>query len=145
MKEISAKLISIISTCLPELRKMNDDTTSVKKTQDQWSKKEILGHLIDSCSNNHQRIVRALHNVADQFPLYNQNEWVRVQKYNEMRWNDLLEFWAAYNIHLSIIIKKTPDSAGSAACNIGQEELATLEFVVTDYIRHLQHHLDRIL
>ena len=145
MKQISAKLKSLISTSLPELRKMNDDTTSVKKTQDQWSKKEILGHLIDSCSNNHQRIVRALHNVADQFPLYDQNEWVRVQKYNEMRWNDLLEFWAAYNNHLSIIIEKTPDSAGSAACNIGQEELVTLEFVLNDYIRHLQHHLDRIL
>ena len=145
MKEISAKLKSIISTSLPELRKMNDETTSVKKTQDQWSKKEILGHLIDSCSNNHQRIARALHNVADQFPLYNQNEWVRVQKYNEMRWNDLLEFWAAYNNHLSIIIEKIPDSAGSAPCNIGQEEPATLEFVVTDYIRHLQHHLGQIL
>jgi len=145
MKEISDKLKSIISTSLPELEKINDDTSSLKKTLDQWSKKEILGHLIDSCSNNHQRIVRALYNVGDQFPIYDQTEWVRVQHYNEMGWNYLLEFWTAYNNHLSIIIEKIPDSAGSAACSIGQEEPVTLEFIVSDYIRHLQHHLDQIL
>ena len=145
MKEISVNLKSIISSSLPQLRKINDEIASIKKTPDQWSKKEILGHLIDSCSNNHQRIVRALYNVADQFPIYDQNEWVRVQNYNEMGWDYLIKFWAAYNNHLSIIIERIPDSARSAACNIGKEESVTLEFVLTDYIRHLHHHLDQLV
>ena len=145
MKEISIKLKSIVSTSLPQLRKMNDETTSIKKTQNHWSKKEIVGHLIDSCSNNHQRIVRALYDVADQFLIYDQNKWVRVQNYNNMEWDNLIEFWATYNNHLSVLIKQIPASAKNAACNIGKEEPVTLEFVVTDYIRHLQHHLAQLI
>lgn len=145
MKENAVKLKSIVSSALPKIRKMKDDVTGLKPAETQWSKKEILGHLIDSASNNHQRIVRALYNVADKFPVYDQNEWVRLQNYNTMAWINLVEFWAGYNNHLSAIIEHIPHSARLNSCNMGKDEPVSLEFVVNDYLRHLNHHLAQLI
>jgi hypothetical protein len=124
---------------------MNHDEMGFKPDPHKWSKKEILGHLIDSTANNHQRFVRAVNKVAVQFPTYDQDEWVRIQRYNETSWSFLVTFWSAYNSHLSRVIECIPEDAESFPCNIGKEEPVTLEFVVRDYLRHLQHHLKDIL
>jgi len=141
MKDIARQIRSLISTAEPQLSRMNHDEMRFKPDPHKWSKKEILGHLIDSAANNHQRFVRAVNKVAGQFPTYDQDEWVRIQRYNEMSWSFLVTFWSAYNSHLCHIIECIPEDAESSPCNIGKEEPVTLEFVVKDYLRHLQHHL----
>ena len=141
MKDIARQIRSLISTAEPQLSRMNHDEMGFKPAPHKWSKKEILGHLIDSAANNHQRFVRAVNKVAGQFPTYDQDEWVRIQRYNEMSWSFLISFWSAYNSHLCHIIECIPEDAESSPCNIGKEEPVTLEFVVKDYLRHLQHHL----
>jgi hypothetical protein len=78
MEEIAKELKSIVSLVEPQLRQLNPDEVGIKQTSDAWSKKEILGHLIDSATNNHQRIVRALYDAADQFPPYDQTKWVQI-------------------------------------------------------------------
>jgi hypothetical protein len=145
MKEIARQLRSLISTVEPQLSRMNHDDMGFKTDLHEWSKKEILGHLIDSAANNHQRFVRAVNKVAGQFPTYDQNEWVRIQRYNEISWSFLITLWSAYNSHLSHIIECIPKDAESSPCNIGKEKPVTLGFVVRDYFRHLQHHLKDIL
>jgi hypothetical protein len=145
MKDIARQIRSLISTVEPQLSRMNHHEMGVKPDPHEWSKKEILGHLIDSAANNHQRFVRAVNKTASQFPTYDQDEWVRIQRYKEMHWSFLVTLWSAYNSHLSHIIEHIPESAGSSPCNIGKEEPATLEFVVKDYLHHLQHHLQDIL
>lgn len=144
MKDIARQIRSLISTVEPRLSRMNDGDLVFKPTQHEWSKKEILGHLIDSAANNHQRFVRAVNKVANQFPTYDQDEWVRIQRYNERHWLSLIELWSAYNSHLSHIIECIPEDAKSSPCHIGKKEPVTLEFVVKDYLRHLQHHLKDI-
>jgi len=141
MKDIARQIRSLISTAEPQLSRMNHDEMRFKPDPHKWSKKEILGHLIDSAANNHQRFVRAVNKVAGQFPTYDQDEWVRIQRYNEMSWSFLISFWSAYNSHLCHIIECIPEDAESSPCNIGKEDPVTLEFVVKDYLRHLQHHL----
>ena len=145
MKEVAKELKSIISSVEPQLRQLNPDEMAIKQTSDEWSKKEILGHLIDSATNSHQRIVRELYNVADQFPPYDQTKWVQVQRYNDIPWPELINFWKIYNDHLSRLIENIPQKAHTGLCNIGQEEPVSLKFVVTDYIRHLQHHLNDLV
>jgi len=78
MKEVARQIRSLISTVEPQLSGMNLDKIGFKPDPHEWSKKEILGHLIDSAANNHQRFVRAVNKVAHQFPTYNQDEWVRI-------------------------------------------------------------------
>ena len=145
MKEIARLLRSMVDTIEPRLSRMSDEDLEFKPTPDEWSKKEILGHLIDSAANNHQRFVRAGYNVAAQFPTYEQNEWVRIQRYNEMPWIALVAFWSAYNNHLSHVIECLPEGAESSLCNIGKEEPAPLAFIIGDYLRHLRLHLEDIL
>ncbi len=145
MKEIAHQLRSIIATVEPQLSQMNDDDMGHKPDPHEWSKKEILGHLIDSAANNHQRFVRAAYNVAVQFPTYDPNEWVRIQRHNERPWPSLIALWSAYNSHLSHVIECIPEDSESSLCNIGKEELVPLSFVIKDYLSHLQHHLKDIL
>ncbi len=133
MKDIARKIRSLISKVEPRLFLMTHDEMGFKPDPKKWSKKEILGHLIDSAANNHQRFVRAVNKVAVQFPTYDQDDWVRIQRYNGMPWSFLVTLWSAYNSHLSHIIECIPEDAGFSPCNIGKEEPVTLEFVVKDY------------
>ena len=124
---------------------MPSDKVSFKADPDKWSKKEILGHLIDSAANNHHRFVRGGYNAAVNFPPYSQNDWVRIQKYHESEWMNLIAIWSVYNLHLCDVIERLSDEALSAPCNIGKEEPVSIEFVIKDYLRHLKHHMQVIL
>ena len=145
MKDIAQQLRNIIETVEPKLSRMNPDETGLKPDPHEWSKKEILGHLIDSAANNHQRFVRAVYKVAAEFPTYDQNEWVRIQRHNERPWASLVALWSAYNLHLSHLIECIPEDAESSLCNIGREDPVPLQFVIKDYLRHSRHHLKDIL
>jgi hypothetical protein len=145
MKDLAQELRSIIATVEPQLSRMNHDDMGFKPDARQWSKREILGHLIDSAANNHQRFVRAVNKVAAEFPTYDQNEWVRIQRYNERPWPSLVALWSAYNSHLSHVIDCIPEDAESSPCNIGKKDPVPLDFVIKDYLRHLRQHLKDIL
>jgi hypothetical protein len=145
MKGISQLIRKVIQEALPLFNSMKIEQVTRKANPDKWSKIEILGHLIDSALNNHQRFVRASMNAAAAFPPYSQNDWVRIQHYHEADWGELITLWSALNLHLSYIIERIPHAAYSSPCNIGKAEPVTLEFVVKDYLRHLRHHVDQIL
>jgi hypothetical protein len=145
MKKSAEEIRTVVENVKIKLLAIDQEEANVKPSFDKWSKKEILGHLIDSAANNHQRFVRAVYNEADNFPTYKQNEWVRIQKYNDSSWKSLIELWAAYNNHLSDLLERIPDSSKLSPCSIGKPEAVTLEFVVKDYLRHLNHHLNKII
>lgn len=142
---ISEKIREAIETAKTELLKITNEIAGKKENPRKWSKKEILGHLIDSASNNHQRFVRGAQNIAGDFPTYNQDRWVEIQHYNEMNWNDLVEHFYQYNLHICKLINSLPDNVLDNPCNIGKDNYVTLKFVIDDYLRHLKHHLDKIL
>ena len=145
MKHIAHEIRHVVNETSILLSKMSPAEVSSREGPNTWSKKEILGHLIDSAANNHQRFVRASYNAAVEFPQYNQNDWVRIQQYHESEWLELVTLWSAYNRHLCHVIEHLPEEALSSPCNIGKEEPVQLEFVIKDYLRHMQHHLSRIL
>lgn len=145
MKNIANQIYEMVGKIEPQLRRMTEEDLRYKSSPDEWSKKEILGHLIDSAANNHQRFIRAVYHVADQFPTYDQVEWVKIQKYNEIPSRTLIAFWVAYNIHLCHVIDCIPSDAESSPCNIGKEEPVPLDYIVKDYLRHLRHHVEDLL
>jgi hypothetical protein len=105
-----------------------------------WSRKQVIGHLIDSASNNHQRFVRLMLEDGLSLPGYLQDGWVASQRYNERPWLELLLLWSAYNRHLASIIANVPQSALSHKCSIAGNAPVTLEFLMRDYLDHLEHH-----
>ncbi len=145
MKTVSEKIREIITLSKPKLLQISPESACSKVSLDSWSKQEILGHLIDSALNNHQRIVRGALNVAEHFPPYDQNRWVEMQGYNERQWGDLIELWAQCNFHLCWALDRLPEEALNNPCNIGKETPVTLGFVIEDYLRHLNLHLGQIL
>jgi hypothetical protein len=145
VKEIAQQIRTAVKDAKIQFLVIDQEIANIKPAPDKWSKKEILGHLIDSAANNHQRFVRAVYNEADNFPSYKQNEWVRIQKYNESSWKSLIELWAAYNNHLSDLLERIPVSSKSAPCNLGKSEPASLEWIVKDYLRHMNHHINKII
>ena len=145
MKETARRLRGILKVVESELAGISEQEAAAKPSEDEWSKKQIIGHLIDSAANNHQRFVRAVYNAADTFPTYEQMKWVEIQQYNQIPWTTLTNFWVAYNQHLSHVIDCIPEAAASAPCNIGKSEPASLHYIVVDYLRHLRHHLKDIV
>lgn len=143
-----------IETATTQLKEISEEKAALSLKEGKWSAKEILGHLIDSASNNHQRFVRGQIQDGLVFQRYNQNQWVSSQQYNEASWPLLIELWGAYNLHLLHIMSRAPEDKRTAPLNkqdlvqIGfqpsDEGRANLEYVMRDYIVHLKHHLKQI-
>jgi hypothetical protein len=128
---------------------------SSKSRDGEWSPKQILGHLIDSAANNHQRFVRGQFADHLEFSGYEQEEWVSAQKYNDESWPAVIELWRAYNMHLLHVISVIPQPVLTqqrdrhsldqiAFKAVERTAPATLEYLIRDYVDHLKHHLDQI-
>jgi hypothetical protein len=136
-------LSSVIANALPLLSSISEQTAAQKPAPHKWSNKEILGHLIDSAANNHQRLVRLQLEREISLPGYEQDGWVRVTRYQDLPWAEIISFWAAYNRHLATIIESIDPSALNHVWHSSDGDV-TLEFIATDYVRHLKHHLHQI-
>jgi hypothetical protein len=142
---IASDLGRTVAQAKPLLMKLDNAYTSARPSENKWAKKEILGHLLDSASNNHQRFVRAAQQRSLTFPGYDQNFLVDLQRFVDVDWNFLVDFWADYNRFLAHVINNLPADSAKILCNIGNNKPATLEWIASDYVAHLKHHLNQIL
>lgn len=133
-------LINSVPNLLAEI---NENDFSAKPLPEKWSKKEILGHLIDSATNNHQRFVRGQFEDKPEIR-YDQNNWNRCSFYQEIEVKQLISFWTTYNKHLLEIIKRITNENLAKQVKVG-DNLLTLEFLIVDYVAHLEHHLKQII
>ena len=144
MKELSEKLLRVVEAAEPRLYEISDPESAKPILSGGWSHKQVIGHLIDSASNNHQRFVRAALQASLDFPAYDQEGSVRVQVVQEADWILLVALWAAYNRYLAHVIAHLPASKLETVCRIGRGEAVTLGFLAADYLTHLVHHLSQI-
>jgi hypothetical protein len=144
MKELSEKLVRTVRLAEGKLRQVSEPESGAPALKGGWSRKQVLGHLIDSASNNHQRFVRAALQGSLEFPGYDQDGCVRVQAVQSAPWPILVTLWANYNLYLAHVIAHLPASQLEASCRIGDNEPATLKFLAEDYLTHLLHHLCQI-
>jgi DinB family protein len=137
------------------LREMSETEAGQPRAEDHWSAKQIIGHLIDSAANNHARFV--LGQLKDDlvFPGYDQNGWVTTNHYQESPWPQLIDLWRAYNLHLHHLMSHADGAKLNTPCTqhtlqeiafkvVPQSKPVTLEYLMKDYVDHLQHHLGQI-
>jgi hypothetical protein len=145
-----------LSDAAPRLLAISEQQSEVPRAEDKWSAKQVIGHLIDSATNNHQRFVRAQFTDELIFLGYEQNEWVRVEHFQEEPWRDLIQLWRLYNQHILHIMKYAPEDTRTklrqrhnlhqlASEQIKEDEPVTLEFFMRDYVDHMKKHLKQIL
>ncbi|MDQ2767486.1 MAG: DinB family protein [Gemmatimonadota bacterium] len=145
-----------VSSATPRLVAITDAAAALPRAPGKWSRKEIIGHLIDSASNNHERFVRSQFTDDLICPTYDQDEWVRVQRYYNAPWIELVTLWSHFNTQLARVIEATPMEIRSrprarhnldrvAFRSLPAGEPATLEYFMHDYVVHLEHHLAQIL
>ena len=137
------------------LQEISEERAATPTAEGKWSPKQIVGHLIDSAANNHQRFVRAQFSDDLVFPGYEQEAWVEVQRYNEEPWSNLVQLWRHYNLHLCHVMSTVPADTSTklrtrhnldriAWKTVDAGEAVTLEFFMQDYVAHLENHLRQI-
>ena len=144
MKELSDNLVQVVKSAEASLLQVTEAESNKPILTGGWSRKQVLGHLIDSASNNHQRFTRAALQTSLDFPGYDQDGCVRVQAVEDAHWPLLIALWADYNRYLAHVIAHLPPSKIETLCRIGSDEPVTLQFLVEDYLKHLLHHLGQI-
>eukprot|EP01133_Synstelium_polycarpum_P018585 gene18585-22237_t len=117
---------------------------SIKTSPEKWSKKEIIGHLIDSATNNHHRFVRG---QFEETPVitYDQNKWNENNYYQLIDGAQIISFWEAYNKQLLELIKHFPKEKLNNTIHTGGKNNPTIGFLIDDYVQHLEHHLKQVV
>ena len=137
------KLEHIVRIAPKLLSALREEEISAKPRPEKWSLKEILGHLIDSATNNHQRFVRAQFEVRPEIS-YDQNNWNAFSFYQEIESGQLILFWTIYNKQLIEIIKRISPENLKKHIKI-EGDLFSLAFLIDDYVAHVEHHLKQII
>lgn len=153
--ELHNELRQLLSNAHGQLIRMDTTTAATRPGPNKWSPIEIIGHLIDSASNNHGRFVTANFQDSLLFTGYAQDHWVTVQQYQEADWVAVVTLWTSFNHHLAHLIEYTPEDVlhtprqehNFAAMTHGYTDVEnpnTLYHLMADYVGHLRHHLGQI-
>jgi hypothetical protein len=150
------RLIDAVRRAVPALLALEDSASARRPAPGKWSPREIIGHLVDSASNNHQRFVRTRGRDDLVVEGYEQDVWVEAQRYQDAPWNELVLLWTTYNRHLARLMAATPPADRErvrivhnldqrAFRPVPSDRPATLGYFMNDYVDHLEHHLAQIL
>jgi hypothetical protein len=145
---LASELEKMVEGAVNDLRRLTPIEVAYKTSPEKWSKKEVLGHLIDASANNHHRFVRAQYTAELKFPPYDQNAWVGYQRYDQCDWNRLVDLWIAYNHHLVHVIANIPAEKMATPCWVDWYETPKaipLRSIIEEYLSHMRHHLKQIL
>lgn len=147
LEKIVDRLQEHVNTVPSKFLKYSEEDLRRKPAPNKWSKKELLGHLIDSATNNHHRFIKAQFQ-GDPFILepYEQDEWNRIQRYNEVDTKFLVEFWKMYNLYIIQLIINFPEEKLQIKCKStdDREAAENILLLIIDYVDHMDHHLKQI-
>jgi len=128
---------------VPQRLRLLPGDSGTRSGADGWSRREELGHLLDSAVMNHVRLMRVQTEDAPELPGYDGPLWVRAHNYQDQPWDQLIETWQRLNEHFLMAAEGTPTAAWQRRCTFeGAQQ--TLEFLFTDYVQHALHHLEHI-
>jgi DinB superfamily len=146
MKDLTNELQEIITTFSNRLAEIPEAEFSAKPNPTKWSKKEVLGHLIDSGENNLRRFICGQYENAPKIR-YDQNFWVTANDYLNAPSIEVITSWKSINLKICRVWNTMPKENYNKHCDTGKDspELHTIEWLAIDYVKHLKHHLNQII
>ncbi|HVR69864.1 MAG TPA: DinB family protein [Vicinamibacteria bacterium] len=145
LQDVADELDAVRRRTVPELEAIDEPGSLRTRGAESWSRKQVLGHLVDSALNNLHRFVRAQQADELVFPGYEQRSWVDAGGYADRPWRSIVSLWSELNAHVAHVVSRIPPERLATLCRIGDGPPVTLEFIARDYVKHLQHHLEQIL
>ncbi|MFK7759553.1 MAG: DinB family protein [Phycisphaerales bacterium] len=144
-----------IAEIAEQLFELSDKDMSTPRKAGAWSRKQILGHLIDSASVNHQRFLKAQIDGSIVFDGYAHEQWVELQDYQHADWEELVTLWCSLNMHICSVVERIPADVLDALHDkhsyqsmayrpVPADQSSTLRYLIEDYFAHMQHHLHQI-
>jgi len=141
--EVVGKLKQLVAQAPSLLMALSPDEVSAQPAPGKWSKKQELGHLLDSASNNHQRVVRAQVEEQPSLSDYDGDRWVTLHNYQAMEWSEIIERWRVMNQQLIRAASSVAPRALERKLTVGGK-IMTLGVLLNDYVDHLLHHIRHI-
>ncbi|MHC4144839.1 MAG: DinB family protein [Planctomycetota bacterium] len=146
---IGQELLSLIGEWEPRLSHLSNDVISERRNSQNRTIKQIVGHMVDSASNNTHRIIHLQYQQSPLiFPCYashgNNDRWIAIQNYQEEGWNDLVQLWKCTNMHIVHVIGNINAEKLDNVWISGLNEKISLEAMVVDFLRHFKLHLNEI-
>lgn len=148
-ESITRQINSLLESWEPRLSSIEESVLASRRNKQNRTIKQILGHLIDSTSNNIHRIVHLQYQKSPfEFPNYasfgNNDRWIAIQNYQDENWDLMIRHWKFSLLHLCHVIKNVDESKLSNEWIAGPGRLITLEEMIIDFTRHLNLHLSEI-
>ena len=139
------EILSLVNQAMIDFENTSEEIWNNKPQPSKWSKKELLGHLIDSASNNIRRLIVGQYEQGVKI-VYHQDEWVSYQNYQDTDIAEVKTLWKLLNHQLSRVIENIPEEKLQNTCDTGKgkTELHTLAYFIEDYVVHLKYHLNQI-
>jgi hypothetical protein len=142
MNSTATELLAILNEYLPQLNTLNEEQASIRPLPNKWSRKEIIGHLIDSAENNTRRFIVAQYE-ENPLIIYKQDNWVSINNYQSYPLNELIGLWHLLNKQICSILNNASEEILQRSCRT--DSLHSIEWLAKDYIKHVKHHLHQIL
>ena len=134
----ASELKTLIDDYAEQLNAIPEAEFYEKPLPQKWSKKEIVGHLIDSAQNNIRRFIVAQYEDTPTI-VYNQDKWVALSNYQNMESKLVIQLWYLLNKQIVSILENITDEAAQRTSK--SEEVHTIQWLAEDYTRHLKHHI----
>lgn len=149
-KQISEELRSSVSGWETKFKTLSESTISIPRNIQNRSVKQIIGHMIDSVSNNTHRIIHLQYQDSPfEFPNYatygNNDKWIEIQQYQNANWEELLQHWKYAHLHFAYVIQHINPEKLQNEWVADDNKRITLEEMIEDFPRHFKLHIDEIV
>jgi hemerythrin-like domain-containing protein len=146
MKNISNELSQIVSDFSTKIAHIPDEQFSAKPKPEKWSKKEVLGHLIDSANNNLRRFICGQYEPSPKI-IYQQDFWVAANNYQHVQKENVIQLWKLLNVQICEVLQSMPSENANRPCDTGRDNIQprSIQWLAEDYVKHLKHHLNQII
>lgn len=145
MNQLINELKQLIEETSETISNSSNEELEFKRSENKWSKKEILGHLVDSALNNLQRFTEI---QFDSKPYivrtYNQVGLVMANGYQQTPIENIKNIWVALNEHICTIIMQQSEESLNYEVLVPDGEMKDLRWLIEDYVDHMRHHVRQI-